>query len=288
MTSLQQFAFNAQAVRVISINNEPWFIAQDVCSILTIANVGDALNRLDEDEKDELKGESLIGLTDDPNTVRLAVISESGLYSLTLGSRKPQAKPFKRWVTHEVLPAIRKTGKYEIAPQLPQLAIAPALPQDYEEAVVELLGQIREKKVLAAANQQLEQEKKALQLAIAKDAPKVELFNVYVSSNGWLTGEQIAKQFSVSTRKMFDLLRAEKTIFRKSGRNIPSAKWVSEGWATMRPVKCHDSVVRSSLVFSHKALEQIFDLLRFNKLIPANSDYQTHLNFDEPNQMKRA
>lgn len=136
--------------------------------------------------------------------------------------------------------------------------------------------------------QQLKQEKQVLQLTIAKTAPKVELFNVYVSSDGWLTGEQIAKQFSVSTRKMFDLLRAEKAIFQRSGRNVPCARWVQEGWATMRPVKCHDSIVRSSLVFSHKALEQIFDLLRLKELIPANSDYQTHLDFDEPKQMKRA
>ena len=138
------------------------------------------------------------------------------------------------------------------------------------------------------ANQKLLEEKQVLSLAIAKAAPKVELFNVYVSSDGWLTGEQIAKQFAVSTRKMFDLLRAEKVIFQRSGRNIPCARWVEEKWATMRPVKCHDSVVRSSLVFSHKALEQIFDLLRFNGLIPMNSDYQTHLDFDEPKQMKRA
>ena len=282
MTSLQQFAFNAQAVRVISINNEPWFIAQDVCDILTIGNVSQACSPLKPREKGITNIDTLGGNQD------AAIISESGLYRITMKSRKPQAEPFQDWICEEVLPAIRKTGKYEIAPQLPQPAIAPALPQDYEEAVVALLGQIREKKVLTAANQQLEKEKEVLQLAIAKDAPKVELFNVYVSSNGWLTGEQIAKQFSVSTRKMFDLLRAEKAIFRRSGRNVPSAKWVEEGWATMRPVKCHDSVVRSSLVFSHKALEQIFDLLRFNKLIPANSDYQTHLNFDEPNQMKRA
>jgi phage antirepressor YoqD-like protein len=178
------------------------------------------------------------------------------------------------------------TGKVELAPQ--QQPTAPSLPQDYEEAVAALLGQIREKKVLAAANQQLLQEKQVLQLAIAKTAPKVELFNVYVSSDGWLTGEQIAKQFSVSTRKMFDLLRAEKVIFQRSGRNIPCARWVEEKWATMRPVKCHDSVVRSSLVFSHKAIEQIFDLLRFNGLIPVNSDYQTHLDFDDPKSMKRA
>lgn len=281
MSNLQQFVFNNQSVRVVSVEGDPWFVAQDVCRILTISNIGDALSRLDDDEKGELTGESLIGLTDDLNTVRLSTISESGLYSLTLSSRKPQAKPFKRWVTHEVLPAIRKTGKYEINPQI-------TIPKTRAEALrlaADLDEKLEAEKLLT---QQLKQEKQVLQFAIAEAKPKAEFYDIYVSADGWLTGEQIAKQLSVSTRKMFDVLRKENVVYSRSGRNLPCADWVSKGWATMRPVRCHDEIVRSNLVFSHKVIMQIFDLLQENGLIDKNRNYQLHFGLNEPKQMKRA
>lgn len=80
-------------------------MARDVCGVLEIENVGNALARLDDDEK------TFIRLTDvSVGTPRTTIVSEPGLYSLILASRKPQAHAFKRWITHEVLPAIRKTG----------------------------------------------------------------------------------------------------------------------------------------------------------------------------------
>ena len=122
MDMLAVFNYNQSEVRTITINNEPWFVAQDVCNILELENVSKALSRLDDDEKTELDRESILTLSDDPNTVRLSAISESGLYSLVLSSRKPEAKPFKRWIAHDVIPSIRKTGKYEID-QKPKTAL---------------------------------------------------------------------------------------------------------------------------------------------------------------------
>ena len=93
-------------IRTIEQGGEPWFVAVDVCRGLEIANTADALGRLDEDEKG-------IGSVDTPGgKQRLAIVNEPGLYSLTLGSRKPEAKAFKRWITHEVLPSIRRRGSY--------------------------------------------------------------------------------------------------------------------------------------------------------------------------------
>ncbi|HFK1499683.1 prophage antirepressor [Bacillus sp. UMTAT18] len=86
---------------------EPWFVAKDVCNVLSIKNSRDALSKLDSDEKDD------VGLTDTIGRKQnTSVINESGLYSLIMSSRKPQAKAFKKWVTAEVLPTIRKTGGY--------------------------------------------------------------------------------------------------------------------------------------------------------------------------------
>ena len=95
------------SVRVLNINNEPWFVAADVCRALEIGNPSDALSRLDEDEKALV---SIEGLSRGNNKGN--IINEPGLYSLVLGSRKPEAKEFKRWVTHEVIPTIRKAGGY--------------------------------------------------------------------------------------------------------------------------------------------------------------------------------
>lgn len=90
-------------IRTLRKNNEVWFVATDVCRVLDIKNVTQAISRLDEDERSMFN----IGRQGNVN-----VVNEYGLYNLVLSSRKPEAKAFKRWITHEVLPAIRKTGSY--------------------------------------------------------------------------------------------------------------------------------------------------------------------------------
>jgi prophage antirepressor-like protein len=114
------FSYGEQIVRALSINGDPWVAAKDVCDILDISNARDALSSLDEDEKTVLKrGEfsgMTVGNTDGQNSRGGAqfinIINESGLYNLIFRSRKPEAKAFRKWVTSEVLPAIRKTGQY--------------------------------------------------------------------------------------------------------------------------------------------------------------------------------
>jgi anti-repressor protein len=112
MNIVKFFEFDQVQIRTVTIGFDLWFVAQDICRILTIVNIGQALSRLDDDEKSYLEGDTLICLTDDPDVTRLSAVNESGLYSLILSSRKKVAKPFKRWVTHDVLPSIRKTGSY--------------------------------------------------------------------------------------------------------------------------------------------------------------------------------
>lgn len=92
-------------VRIILQDNEPWFVAKDVCDCLEHTNTTMALQRLDDDERAKLN----LGRQGETN-----VINEYGLYSLVLSSRKPEAKEFKRWITHEVLPSLRKYGTYSM------------------------------------------------------------------------------------------------------------------------------------------------------------------------------
>lgn len=113
------FDFEEQAVRVIMRDGEPWFVAADVCRVLEIRNNRDAVSRLDDDERDTVNLNT-VGLTDgirgNPNAT---IISESGLYALTVRSDKPEARRFRKWITAEVLPAIRKTGRYDHLPPPP-------------------------------------------------------------------------------------------------------------------------------------------------------------------------
>lgn len=99
------FSYGDQQVRVVTRDGEPWFVARDVCDVLAIANAGNVLAALDEDERSSIHIAD--GTSGNPNK---ALVSEAGLYSLILRSRKSEAKAFKRWVTHDVLPSIRKRG----------------------------------------------------------------------------------------------------------------------------------------------------------------------------------
>jgi prophage antirepressor-like protein len=107
MNELQKvFSYHNAKIRTVILGGEPWFVAKDVCEILEIQNHIDAIKRLDNDEKGVVSIYPL-GQKQEANAV-----NEFGLYNLILGSRKEEAKQFKRWVTHEVLPSIRKTGSY--------------------------------------------------------------------------------------------------------------------------------------------------------------------------------
>ena len=114
---LRTFDFNEVPVRVVERVGEPWWVAADVCRALEIQNSRDAVAGLDDDEKSIADAGCLrsnVGSNDVSVPNRgLSIVSESGLYSLIFNSRKPEARAFKRWVTHEVLPALRKTGHYE-------------------------------------------------------------------------------------------------------------------------------------------------------------------------------
>jgi len=107
MPEITPFCFEDVVVRTLIIDQEPWFVAADVCAVLEHTNPTMAIESLDDDER----AKKSLGRQGDAN-----IISESGLYTLIIRSNKPQAKPFRRWVTREVLPAIRKTGSYNLVP----------------------------------------------------------------------------------------------------------------------------------------------------------------------------
>ena len=102
------FPETGQSVRTVTIDGEPWFVVTDVCRILGIGNSSDAARRLHPDDLDTVEVIDSLGRTQRPHAA-----NESGLYDLILDSRKPEARGFRRWITHDVIPSIRKTGRYE-------------------------------------------------------------------------------------------------------------------------------------------------------------------------------
>lgn len=177
------------SVRAMLRDDGPWFVAADVCAALTIGNSRDALDRLDADEKGVGSIDTLGGLQ------QLATVNESGLYSLILGSRKPEAKPFKRWVTSEVLPQIRKTGAYTTA--------MPALPQSFAQAL------------RALADKTEEAERQAAALALA--APKVEMVDKYMDATGTQTFRQVAKLLQAKEPAFRAFLAARRILYQIGG-----------------------------------------------------------------------
>lgn len=192
-------------VRTTMIDNEPWFVAADVCKALEHSNVTVALDRLDDDEKAKLN----LGL---PGGVT-GCINEPGLYSLVLGSRKPEARAFKRWITHEVIPSIRKTGGY--------IAGEEAMTDD------ELLA-----KALMVMEQKLKQREARIQgltvensrLAVENQiaAPKAAYFDELVDRNLLTNFRETAKELNIKERAFVGFLVDKKYIYRdKKGKLMP-------------------------------------------------------------------
>lgn len=204
--NLQVFNYNDSAVRTVQKDGEPWFVLKDVCSVLGIGNSRMAADRLEVDEK----GVSQI---DTPGGVQdMTIISESGLYTVILRSDKPEAKPFRKWVTSEVLPSIRKHGAY-MTPETLQAAI---LNPDYLlQVVTALKDETDKRKDLEAANASL-----AVDLEIAR--PKADYFDELVDRN-MLTGfRETAKELGVPPKKFVDFLIEKKYIYRdKKGKLQP-------------------------------------------------------------------
>lgn len=189
-------------VRVVMQDGEPWFVANDVCRVLEIKNQHDAMKRLDVDEK------SGVDITDPHGrTQRTNCVNESGLYTLILTSRKPEAHAFKRWVTHDILPSIARTGKYE-NPNSPQTNGTITIDEDSlvrigsvfcTETVKALLPFIRPQTEPApvVVTADLPKEPRKRRLVPLKDFSDVLK---WVQRKEGLSGFQIAREINVSER----------------------------------------------------------------------------------------
>lgn len=200
MADIQIFNYQNREVHTVELNGEPWFVLKDVCEVLGIGTPAKVAERLDEDEKGMSQIHTPGGLQN------VSIITESGLYNVILRSDKPEAKPFRKWVTGTVLPSIRKHGGY-IAGQ-DQLT-----PE-------ELMA-----KALQVANKTLAEREariSALSVQNAIMAPKAEYFDELVDRNTLTSFRDTAKELGIKPRAFVEWLLEKKFIFRdQKGKLMP-------------------------------------------------------------------
>lgn len=196
-------------VRTVFKDGEPWFVAADVCRALSIANPSDALRRLDDDEKALVSIEGLSRGNDSGN-----IVNEPGLYSLVLGSRKPEAKAFKRWITHEVIPTIRKTGGYV---NNEDMFVESYFPHADEFTKTFLRAQLTEVRM---AQKEIEQLK-----------PKAEYYDMVLRNPNVVPISVIAKDYGMSAQSMNALLHDMGIQYRCANKYwLPYQKHASKGY----------------------------------------------------------
>ena len=187
-------------IRTTVINGEPWFVGKDVAAALGYARSADAVAaHVDVEDKGVGRIQTPGGEQD------VIIIDESGLYSLVLSSKLPTARQFKRWVTHEVIPTIRKTGSYSIG-----------VPRTFAEAL----------RLAADQQEQIEKQQKL----ISEQKPKVEFFDTVAESKTAVSMNDAAKSLNfnnVGRNKLFDILRTQKVLM---GNNMPYQKYVDAGY----------------------------------------------------------
>lgn len=198
MNELQKFTFAVGCVnapvRVLDLNGESWFVAVDVLNILGLDRK--ALERLDGDEK------GVNSVHTPGGTQSATVVSEPGLYSLILGSRKPEAKVFKRWVTHDLLPTLRRTGEYQFS-----------VPQTFADAL----------RLAADQAETIEQQAAIIEI----QRPAVEFHEAVQSTSDAISVRNMAKVLGTGQNRLFDWMRENRILMSD---NRPYQQYLDQGY----------------------------------------------------------
>ena len=204
MTDLQIFKNDTFGqVRILEKDNELWFVAKDVCDCLEIKNTTDALKRLDNDERSRFN----LGRQGETN-----IVNEYGLYNLVLSSRKPEAKEFKRWITHDVIPQIRKTGTYSMN-----------IPKSLPEALRAYANEVESHNATKAIVAQQEQQ-------IAEFKPVKDYVDKILSSKSCLTITQIAADYGMSAQELNKILHEARLQHKVGDQWILYKQHMSKGF----------------------------------------------------------
>lgn len=213
---IQRFDFKGASLRTLTDKaGEPWFVAKDVCDILELGNTTNALRALDEDEKTNFTN---CNVAQNGGRAPL-IISEPGLYKLVMRSRKPEAKEFQRWVTHDVLPQIRKTGGY-----------IPTTAADDDMTILAKAVMIGQRTMEAQKQKIAEQQTRIVELE-----PKARFADAVAASDGTCLVGELAKMLrqngmDIGQNRLFRLLQADGYLGKSgSNRNVPTQRAMDLG-----------------------------------------------------------
>lgn len=232
-------------VRTVMRNGEPWFVAADVCKALELDQVTNAVRKLDDDEKALISIKGISRGNDVTNCV-----NEPGLYALVLGSRKPEARAFKRWITHEVIPAIRKHGAY-MTPETIEQALTD--PDTIIRLATDLKAERERARQLAAqieANRPYTDFGQAI--AANSDAILVREFAKLLANDGIAMGE----------KRLYQWLRDNHYLMRN---NQPYQRYVDQGWFALREssiTTVRGDMIRKTTLITGKGQMALLELLR--------------------------
>lgn len=216
INELQVFSYEGNEIRTVQLSGEPWWVLKDICDVLELSNPSMIADRLDDDEKTKVEPKQYLGSrSNEPATV----ISESGLYNVILLSRKPEAKRFKRWITHEVLPTIRRHGAYVTSAKLEEIISDP-------DAWIKVLTALKDERAA----------KESLQLEAAKNEPKVVFADAVSVSNGTILIGELAKilkgnGIEIGQNRLFEKLRQDGYLIKRQGTdyNAPTQRAMELG-----------------------------------------------------------
>ena len=214
------FNYNGANVRTVLINNEPWFVLKDLCEVLEIDHVSTVRKRLSDDVVRNHPIPDALGRMQET-----AVVNEDGMYDVVLESRKAEAKAFRKWVTSEVLPSIRKNGNYGVAPKIPQTyAEALRLAADLSETNVSLQMKIEADKPLVVFAQSLQVSDTSILIAELAKLLKQNGINIggtrlfqKLREDGYLM--KSGEQYNLPTQRSMDLGLMEIKVGTRMGSN---------------------------------------------------------------------
>lgn len=254
MNELINFNFNGSNVRALTINDEPYFVGKDVAEILGYSRPDNAI-RNHVDTEDKLMHQiSALG-----QNRTMTVINESGLYSLILSSKLDSAKQFKRWVTSEVLPAIRKHGAYMTDEKIDELVANPDL-------IIKLATELKEERTKS----RLEQERRLIaEQQVSELKPKATYYDLVLQSKSVVAITKIAKDYGWSGKKLNAYLHDKKVQFKQGDNWLLYAKYADKGYTQSKTMPIGDGMhVKMHTYWTQKGRLFIYDLLRQDGILP--------------------
>ncbi|MEX6053048.1 phage antirepressor KilAC domain-containing protein [Mammaliicoccus sciuri] len=250
MSELKIFNFDSNEVRTVIVNEKPYFVGKDVAEVLGYTNTRDALNRhVDDEDKKNLTSRNTT-LDNLPNR-GLTAVNESGLYSLIFSSKLESAKRFKRWVTSEVLPAIRKHGIYVTDSVIEQTMQDP----DYIITVLTEFKKERESRLIA--EQQVQELK-----------PKATYYDLILESKSLLSVTEIAKDYGYGAKKFNQLLHELGIQYNLGKVWHLYAKYQDKGYTRSSTYIINEDESRTTTKWTHKGRKFLYEKLRENNIYP--------------------